>query len=84
MSPNDLHNCFVERNIQQIGCFSGKRYDVGSHSFRLGVDINSNDPRVWHSHDCTDGQASLRADAAGTVYYSSWCESSMLQYGHPR
>ena len=39
MPRDDFHRCFVERNIKQIGRFSRKRYDIGSHPRGFGVDI---------------------------------------------
>jgi hypothetical protein len=75
VSRDDFHRCFVERNIKQIGRFSRQRYDIGSHPRGLGVDINPNDPRVWHCHGCTDDETSLRAGASGAVHDSGWCET---------
>ena len=75
MPCDDFHRCFVERNIKQIGRFSRKRHDIGSHPRGLGVDINPDYPRVWHCHGCTDDETSLRAGASGAVHDSGWREA---------
>ena len=70
MPRDDFHRCFVERNVKQIGRFSRKRHDIGSHPRGFGVDINPDDPCVWHCHGCTDDETSLRAAASGAVHDS--------------
>ena len=67
MPRDDFYPGFVERNIEQIGRFPRQRYDIGSHPRGLGVDINPNDPCVWHCHCRTDDETSLRAGASGAV-----------------
>jgi hypothetical protein len=68
MPRDDVHICFVERNVEETGCFLRECDDIGSHPRGLGVDINPDDPRVWHCHGGTDDETSLRAGASGAVH----------------
>ena len=54
-----------------------KRYDIGSHPCRLGVDIDPDDFRVWHRQGRADDETSLRAGAPGAVHDSGWCEAQL-------
>ena len=60
MPRDDLHGRFVERNSKQIGRLARKRHNIGSHPRGFGIDINPDDPGVWHGGGCADDETCLR------------------------
>jgi hypothetical protein len=68
MPRDDLHGRFVERNSKQIGRLARKRHNIGSHPRGFGIDINPDDPGVWHGGGCADDETCLRVSAAGAVH----------------
>jgi hypothetical protein len=77
VSRDDFHRGFVERYIQQIGGFSRQGHDIGAHPRGLGVDVNSNDPRIRHCQSCAGNETRLRAVASGAVHDGSRSEAQV-------
>ena len=77
MPCDDFYPGFVERNIEQIGRFPRQRDDIGSHPHGLGIDIDPDDPCVWHCRGRADDETRLRAAASGAVNDRSWREARL-------